>query len=178
MKTITTQRLILRPYTPQDAAGLYDYAKNPNVGPSAGWKPHESVEESEDIIRDIFLKAQTFAIILKETRRLIGSIALEKDRRRPGVHCKEIGYSLSEEYWGKGIMTEAAKAIIDYAFNELSMDLLSICTSETNIRSQGVIKNCNFHYEGTERSCYVIYDGTVRDSRCYSLLRSEWEEKK
>ena len=48
MKPIETERLLLRPWRLEDAADMYAYAKNPNVGPNAGWKPHESVEERDD----------------------------------------------------------------------------------------------------------------------------------
>ncbi|MGP1570141.1 MAG: GNAT family N-acetyltransferase [Eubacteriales bacterium] len=178
MRDIITQRLHLRAYTLDDAPALFDYAKNPNVGPHAGWKPHESIDESREVIRDIFLPSEGYAIILKETGKVIGSIALEADKRRPQIKAREIGYSLAEECWGKGIMTEAAKAVIDFGFEELGLQVISICTSEVNIRSQRVIDKCGFHYEGTERACFVIYDGSVRDSRCYSMLRTEWEAKR
>lgn len=175
MRDIITPRLQLRAYTLNDAQGLYEYAKNPNVGPTAGWKPHESVEESRKVIQDVFLPSEAYAIIFKETGKLIGSIALEPDKRRPEIKSKEIGYSLAEEYWGKGIMTEAAKAVRDFGFEEMGLEVISICTSEVNARSQRVIEKCGFHYEGTERACYLIYDGSLRESRCYSMLKAEWE---
>lgn len=177
MRDIETKRLYLRQFTLQDAEAVFAYAKNPNVGPHAGWKPHESVEESKKIIEELFMPAEAFAIIWKENGELIGSIALENDRRRPGVKAKELGYSLSEQYWGRGIMTEAAKAVISEGFTHLGLDIISICTGEKNERSKSVIDKCGFHYEGTERLCYVIYDGTLRDSRCYSMLKKEWEAK-
>ena len=65
MRDLETERLVLRMYREEDAEGLYEYAKNPNVGPRAGWKPHESAEESLEIIRDIFLPAESWAIRLK-----------------------------------------------------------------------------------------------------------------
>ncbi len=72
-------------------------------------------------------------------------------------------------------MTEAAKAVRDFGFEEMGLEVISICTSEVNARSQRVIEKCGFHYEGTERACYLIYDGSLRESRCYSMLKSEWE---
>lgn len=58
MRTLETERLVLKAYSIEDAEGLYNYAKNPNVGPHAGWKPHESVEESLEIIESLFLPAE------------------------------------------------------------------------------------------------------------------------
>lgn len=175
---IETERLILRPYEVSDAEAMYEYAKNPNVGPHAGWKPHESVEETVEIIKRLFLPVGAYAIIHKEDGKLIGSIALEYDKRRPDAASKEIGYSLAEEYWGRGFMTEAARAVIDYGFEKLNLEVIAICTGTKNARSARVIDKCGFVYEGTERSCYRIYDGRLRDSRCYSMLREEWEARR
>ncbi|MFQ9893105.1 MAG: GNAT family N-acetyltransferase [Emergencia sp.] len=92
MKTLETERLRLTMFTMEDAADLYDYAKNPNVGPHAGWSPHKSREESEIIIRDLFLPNETWAIRMKdETKadekpgKVIGSISWNRigiDRMR------------------------------------------------------------------------------------------------
>ncbi|MBN7774482.1 GNAT family N-acetyltransferase [Clostridium aminobutyricum] len=177
VKTLETERLILRAFSRKDAEALFAYAKNPNVGPHAGWKPHANARESRRIIVGLFLSSQVWAIVDKETGTLIGSIGLEADKRRPGINSKELGYSLAEEYWGRGIMTEAAKRVIQYAFEEMQLDIVAICTGTFNDRSSRVIEKCGFKYEGTERYCYLIYDGNVRSSKCYSLLRSEWEEQ-
>lgn len=175
LQSLETKRLLLRPFTKDDAEGLFAYASNPNVGPHAGWKPHADVKESRAVLDEIFLVNQVWAIIDKESGRLIGSIGFEPDKRRPGIASKELGYSLAEEFWGKGIMTEAANAAITYAFEEMKLDIIAICTGPINERSARVIEKCGFKYEGTERYCYKIYDGSVRDSRCFSLFKTEWE---
>lgn len=177
MRTIQTERLILDKWTTskEDIKGLYAYARNPDVGPRAGWKPHESLDESEEIIQTLFIPHDVWAIREKETGKVIGSIGLEPDRRREDVNSREMGYSLAKESWGKGYMTEAAKAVIDYAFSDLDLVVLSICTSPTNKRSQRVIEKCGFKFEGIQRKGYHIYDGTDRDNMVYSMLREEWE---
>lgn len=175
MRTIETERLVLRMYTLDDAEGLYAYASNPNVGPHAGWKPHESVEESREIIRGLFLPNEAWTIRRKEDDCMIGTIALEPDRHRD-ENSKEIGYSLAEDQWGKGYMTEACKAVIRFAFEELGLALVGIATSPENFRSQRVIEKCGFVYEGTVRHSYETWTGECRDSRIYSILRSEYEE--
>ena len=73
-------------------------------------------------------------------------------------------------------MTEAAKEVIRFAFEELGLEQIGICTSEVNRRSQRVIEKCGFKYEGTIRRTYKIYDGTLRDSMLFSMLRSEYDE--
>ncbi len=174
--TLETERLILRMWKKKDAPELYEYAKNPNVGPHAGWKPHESVHESRMIISQLFLTNMCWAIVDKETGKVIGSIGLEEDKFRPEVKSKELGYSLSEDYWKKGIMTEAAKRVIEHAFEDLRLDILMIRTGDANLRSQRVIEKCGFAYEGTLRRTYRIYDGSIREVRCYSMLKEEYKK--
>lgn len=177
MRIIETERLVLRPYCEDYAQGLYDYAKDPDVGPVAGWAPHKSPEESKMFIRELFMPVEAYAIFDKSNDRLIGTIALEYDKYRPESNSREIGYSLAKDMWGRGIMTEACEALIKFAFEELGLDQIGICTGEHNKRSQGVIKKCGFTYEGTIRRAYKIYDGTCRDSLVYSLLKSEYENR-
>ena len=172
---LETDRLLLRGWERKDAHALYEYAKNPNVGPAAGWKPHESVRESRTIIDQLFRTNTTWAIVHKATGRIIGSIGLEPDKLRTNIRSRELGYSLSEDYWGEGIMTEAAQRIISYAFDEMSLIILMIRTSTTNRRSQRVIEKCGFKYEGTLRQAYKIYDGTLRDTMVFSMTREEYE---
>lgn len=179
MRKLETERLVLDKWTTSenDIRGLYEYACNPDVGPNAGWKPHESLEESKEIIEELFLPHDVWAIREKETGKVIGSIGLEPDRRREDVNSRELGYSLAKESWGKGYMTEAAKAVIDYAFEDLDLVVLAICTGPDNRRSQRVIEKCGFKFEGIQRKGYHIYDGTDRDNLVYSMLREEWENE-
>ena len=177
MNKIETERLILRDWNVDDVDDLYEYAKNPNVGPHGGWKPHESKTESFEIMNTLFLnKYECWAIVYKENGKVIGSIGYEEDVRRPEINCKELGYAMSEDYWGKGIMTEAAKAVLNYGFNKMNLDMVSIYRNPQNHRSGRVIDKCGFTYEGTLRKAYKIYDGTVRDVACYSMTKEEYEQ--
>ena len=74
-------------------------------------------------------------------------------------------------------MTEAAKEVIRFGFEELGLDQIGICTGEANRRSQRVIEKCGFKYEGTIRRTYKVYDGTLRDSMIFSMLKEEYEEQ-
>ena len=175
VETVETERLRLRAWSIEDAADLYDYAKNPNVGPHGGWKPHESVMESFSIITDLFMKAYySWAIILKEDDRLIGSIGYEKDPRRREINCLELGYALGEDCWGKGYMTEAANAALKHGFGALRLDMVSIYRNPENKRSGRVIEKCGFYYEGTLRKANLVYNGEVRDVACYSMKKEEY----
>ncbi len=172
--TLETDRLLLRRWTHKDAYELYEYAKNPDVGPHAGWRPHSSVTESRMIISGIFRRNTTWALEEKETGRVIGSIGFEDDKYRPGVKSKEMGYSLSKDHWGRGYMTEAATLLIRYAFEIMKLDIITIKTGDANIRSRRVIEKCGFKYEGTLRRAYRMYDGEIREMRCYSMLKEEY----
>lgn len=177
MDRIETERLVMLPWekSREDAIGLYDFAKNPNVGPKAGWKPHESVRESMEIIEEIFIPVGAFKIVLKETGKIIGNIGFEPDIHREGINSKEMGYALDEAYWNKGYMTEAVRAMMNYAFEKYNLDILSIQTNVVNGASQRVIEKVGFVYEGFRRKSSVDYDGTVRDVKMYSILREEWQ---
>lgn len=175
---LETERLYLRKWSKKDAADVFEYAKDPAVGPIAGWKPHTSPAESKMIINEVFLQKMSWAIEDKESGRVIGSIGFEKDKFRPDIQSREMGYSLSREYWGRGLMTEAAKKLIEYAFEVMGLEVLAITTSDRNLRSQRVIEKCGFVYEGRLRNSYKIYDGTVTELRCYSMLREEYAAMK
>lgn len=171
---LETERLILRNWSLKDAQDLYEYAKDPDVGPNAGWQPHRSVYDSSFIIRNIFKSNSTWAIEEKSTGKVVGSIGLDKDMYREGINSREMGYSLAKRCWGQGYMPEAAGRIIEYAFEDLKLDILMIKTATTNFRSQRVIEKKNFTYEGTLRSAHRMYDGTIRDLKCYSMTREEY----
>lgn len=70
---IETERLILRPWQESEAEILYKYARDPDIGPIAGWMPHTAVENSLEIIRTVFAAPETYAVVLKETGKPVGS---------------------------------------------------------------------------------------------------------
>ena len=82
---LETERLILRPFEAGDAEDLFSYAQDPRVGPPAGWKPHESLEESRKIIRTVFSEPGVFAVVHRQDGRVIGSAGFT------GRHRKEAG---------------------------------------------------------------------------------------
>lgn len=177
MKRIETERLILRNWNIDDVDDFYEYAKTENIGPSAGWKPHTSKKESEKILISFIKANETWAIEYKENGKMIGSIGLHQDNIRTGVNSKMLGYVLSEDYWGNGLIPEASKAVIDFAFNELKLDVLSVCHFRFNQKSKRVIEKCGFKYEGTFRRGNKLFDGTIVDLVCYSMLREEYYNK-
>ncbi len=176
MKTLETNRLILRSFKVTDLDDFYEYAKNPNVGPNAGWPPHASREDSRKILTSFIENGEVWAIVLKENNKVIGSLGIHRDQLRTATDVRMLGYVLSEDYWGRGLMTEAARAAIRYTFETMDISLLTVHHYSHNQRSRRVIEKLGFHYEGTLRHCSRIYDGTVHDTACYSMTREEWEK--
>ena len=176
MKTIETDRLILRQFTYTDYEDLYEYAKNPNIGPNAGWKPHENLDESKAILKSFIEEDEVLAIVWKVNNKVIGSLGLHKDSLRSADDVKMLGYVLSEDYWGKGIITEASRALLAYAFTDLNLILVSVHHYAYNQKSRRVIEKCGFRYEGTLRHCTKIYSGDTYDLMCYSMTKDEWEK--
>ena len=130
---ITTDRLILRAWQESDADALYRYAKDPAVGPIAGWNPHQSVEESREIIRTVFAAPETYAVCLRESGEPIGCVGLQTgDAANLPLAFREaeLGYWLGVPHWGKGYIPEACRALIAHAFTELHYDALWCCCND------------------------------------------------
>jgi ribosomal-protein-alanine N-acetyltransferase len=147
---IETERLVLRPFRQSDLYDFNEYASVLGVGEMAGWKHHESIEKTQEIL-DMFIKEdKTFAIVFKENNKVIGSIGVEKygleDKLTEfdGYYGREIGYVLSKDYWGKNIMPEAVKAVIEYLFNDLNLDFLTCGYYDFNNQSKRVQEKCGF----------------------------------
>lgn len=174
---IVTERLILRPIVESDAEAIYEYSKNENVGINAGWKPHESIEETHEVMKLIFLNQENvFGIELKETGKLFGSIGLIPDPKRQNGKARMIGYAIGESYWGNGFTTEAVLALLRFGFEELKLDLISAYCYPLNERSKSVLKKCGFHYEGRLSMAEERYDGEVLDNECYAVISEIQQE--
>ena len=147
---VETERLILRPFEQSDLDDFYEYASVEGVGEMAGWKHHENKEFSQEIL-DLFINEDnTFAIVLKENNKVIGSLGVDEYGMEQALseffdyQGREIGYVLSKDYWGKGLMPEAVKAVIDYLFNTQNLDFLTCGYYEFNNQSRKVQEKCGF----------------------------------
>ena len=102
---LETERLILRKWTEEDAESLFEYAKDPEIGPAAGWPPHKSVEESRAVIKNVFDGAECYAICEKEKNIAIGAVELKlngyTNKTKRDDEC-ELGYWLGQPFWGRG----------------------------------------------------------------------------
>lgn len=179
MKQLSTERTILRVFRMRDTQDFYDYAKNPIVGTMAGWKPHESLQESETMIKKYIEDDQIWAIEDRASGRVIGTVGLHPDQKRGRAfeRVRMLGYGLDEPYWGRGVMPEVCREVLRYAFEELGLDLVSVFHYPFNRRSKRVIEKLGFHYEGFLRDATVLPNGEVTDDLCYSMTRQEYHER-
>lgn len=152
---ITTERLILRLWKESDAESLYKYAKDPAVGPIAGWHPHTSVENSLEIIRTVFAAPETYAVVLKATGEPVGSIGIMFG---DGLHSAEmacdeaeIGYWIGVLYWGQGLIPEAVRCLLRRCFEELGLSAVWCGYYEGNTKFRRVMEKCGFRYHHTEK---------------------------
>lgn len=175
-----TQRLILRPWTENDAESLYNYAKDPAIGPIAGWPPHTSVENSREIIRDILSAPETYAVVLKETNEPIGSVGI---MFADGVHSAdmqdgdaEIGYRIGVPYWGQGLIPEAVQRLLKRCFVELDVKRVWCGHYDGNIKSRRVMEKCGFKYHHTEEGKTSPL-GDIRTEHFTLLTREDWKKR-
>ena len=147
---LETERLILREWCLDDVDDMFEYASVPDVGESAGWPPHKTKEDSLEIVKRFIENKKTFALVYKENNKVIGSLGIEfygaedKLTEFEKYQGREIGYVLSKDYWGRGLMTEAVKKVIDYLFNVLNYDFLLCGHYDVNDRSRRVQEKCGF----------------------------------
>lgn len=168
--TLDTERLLLRPFEEKDAEVFFACCRNPNLGNNAGWAPHRTPEESRNILRSVFIGQEgVWAIVLKETQQLIGSVGIVPDPKRENPQARMLGYWLDEAHWGKGYMTEAVEAVLDYGFRELKLSLITANCYPHNKRSEQVLKKNGFICEGTLHQAELAYNGNMYDHLCYYL---------
>ena len=146
---IETERLILRPWKESDVDDFFAYASVPGVGEMAGWPHHQSKEKTQQTIAMFMRDKDVLAIELKESNQVIGSLGIhenDNDHVGPDYLGREVGYVLSKEYWGRGLVPEAVRGVIDYCFNTLYYDYLLCGHFTWNHQSRRVIEKCGFQY--------------------------------
>ena len=167
---IETKRLLLRPFQENDAEAFFACCQNPNLGNNAGWAPHKTLNESREILHGAFIGQEgIWAVTLKDTQQLIASIGIVPDPKRENPQVRMLGYWLDEPYWGKGYMSEAVQAVLNYGFNELQLSLITANCYPHNKRSQQVLKRNGFIYEGTLHQAELTYNGNIYDHECYYI---------
>jgi len=174
---LETNRLILRKLTPHDASDVFAYASDPEVTKYLLWSTHRTISDSLAFISAALARYETGApapwgIVLKDEGRLVGTcdyISCHHTHRRA-----EIGYALARPCWGRGIMTEAVRKILDYGFRVKDFHRIQAMCDLPNIGSARVMEKAGMTYEGILRD-YMVHHGTSRSVKLYSILRNEWQ---
>lgn len=175
--SLETDRLSLRPWRETDAASLYRYAKDPDVGTAAGWPPHTSQETSLETIRTVFAAPETYAIILKETGEPMGCCGIMPCGNERGKDMRpgdgEIGYWIGKPHWGRGLAAEAVRLLTERAFVRLGMEKLWIVYYDGNDKSRRVAEKCGFRRHHTEKDKPSPL-GDIRTEHFTCLAKEEW----
>ena len=175
--TLRTVRLHLSPLLGSDATAVFRYASNPRVARYMTWSVHESVKDSKaflERIAEVPATEYNWGVRLDPTAEIIG--AVEFSFRTPSE--AEIHYAFDEPYWGRGIATEACRAVLSWAFSrfpELARVLSSAVTE--NRASTRVMEKLGMEREG-EYTEYWPKDQVTHHMSVYAVSIARWEEKR
>ena len=171
---IETDRLILRPWLASDAESLFALASDSEIGPAAGWLPHESVEESAKIIETVFATPETYAVVLKKSGALVGCAGFNAGDAASMPLSDgelELGYWIGRPFWGCGYATEASRALVERGFNELGLRGIHAAYFDGNERSRRVLDKLGFSFTRTEKDVECALLGEKRTEHFMYLSR-------
>jgi HAD superfamily hydrolase (TIGR01549 family) len=171
---LETKRLRFRPWFDKDAEVLFKYASDPEVGPRAGWPPHQSVQDSLQVIRSIFSNGHTWALELKETGEPVGCMgyyAYGESNIDIAPDDAELGYWIAKPYWNHGLCSEALQVMIDYCFNIKHFQTLWADFFVDNPASGRVMEKCGFQDTGRINWCSRLYQGNEKPVKIMRLNR-------
>jgi ribosomal-protein-alanine N-acetyltransferase len=175
--TLTTERLVLRAFTDNDAQPLFEYARNPTVTRYTLWEAHRTIADTMLFLRDYAVlrylegMAEPYAITIKPDPKPVGSCGCFWASQTH--QTMELGYWIAEPFWGKGYVAEASRAILNFAFAEYGPERMQARVIAGNDASARVLTKLGFRDEGTLRRS-LLRRGKFEDVRMFSVLRDEW----
>lgn len=189
---IETERIVMRPVKLSDAEDIFEYAKEEETGPRAGWPPHKNIEETKQIINKWTApdcNENNFAIIYKPYNKVIGTMGYTHKERnskntvvqdliKNGNKLVEIGFVVSKACWGKGIATECLNAMLDYLFVNEDIDMVITCHAEPNIGSSRVQDKCGMNIIGSHENEKPWFNTENTNHIVRAKTREEWEQEK
>ena len=179
--TIQTKRLVLRPWCEADAASLYAYASDPDVGPRAGWRVHTSVDDSRQIIREVLAVPQIFAVTVRDApdpNAAVGAVGLkigEASDLAIGSDQAELGFWIGKPLWGRGYMTEAVRAVMRYGFCDLGLEAIWAGHTRDNDQSRRVQEKVGLKRQRSIRNRLREQLGDRKTEDVNWITRGEWE---
>jgi RimJ/RimL family protein N-acetyltransferase len=180
MLVLQTRRLHLRSWRDADAESLYEYAKDPRVGPIAGWPAHTSVEDSRQIIQSVLSAPETYAVTLKDNDVAIGSAGLmvgEKSDLGIGGNEAEVGYWIGVPFWGQGFIPEAVRELMRHAFEDLGITTLWLGYFDGNENSKRVSEKCGFKFHHTIKDKTWLLINAIKTQHVTCITKEEWQKQ-
>lgn len=179
MPELVTPRLRLRRLTMRDAADIYHYSRDAEVARHVLWSAHQSLGDSRSYLRYMLRRYRnhepaSWGIEYLETGEVIGTIGfmwIQSDNS-----AAEVGYSLSRDYWNRGLMTEALKAVIAHGFGGMNLNRIEAQHETGNPASGAVMRKCGMVHEGTLRQ-RLFNKGKYVDVELYAILRRDYRAK-
>jgi len=172
---IKTNRLILRRFVYDDCNDVYTYASNPDVVRFLSYHPHKNIEITKEIVGKwvkSYESSKTYHWAVVFNKKVIGNIeAMNVDDDSFSCH---FGWQIDIPYWNKGIMTEAAKAAVDYLFGVVGFDRISSGCDTRNHGSYHVMEKIAMKREGLLRRYIYQKDGSIGDKYVYAIIKSDW----
>lgn len=176
MPELETDRLKFRAIKKSDLNDIYEYSSNPKTSQYLLWEPHKSLEYTKKFIEIVLAKYKLgdyhdWAIVLKENKKMIGTCGFTRIDEQNSI--AEIGYVLNPLYWGYGLATEAAKKILDFAFNILGVNRVEARFLFGNEASLNVMTKLGMKFEGYQRESLLV-KGRYRTIGVASILKREY----
>lgn len=176
---LLTERLYLRRWRESDADRLYSLCKDPDVGPAAGWPPHKNVDESRNIINNVFQGKEAYAVCQRGSDLPVGCIELKlgTDLCNGDDEC-ELGFWLGKEYWGQGIIPEAAAELIRHGFEDIGMTKIWAGYYDGNVKSKRCQEKLGFQYQWTSKDVDVPAMNEKRTGHVNLITADDWKRSK
>ena len=176
MPELETERLIFRAIKKSDALDIYEYSSNSKTCEYLLWDTHKSVDYTKKFIDIIMSKYKSgeyndWAIVLKKSKKMIGTCGFTRIDEENSI--AEIGYVINPAYWGLGIATEAAKRVVEFAFEEMSINRVEAKFLFGNEASLNVMKKIGMKFEGYQRESLLV-KGKYRTVGISSILKREY----
>lgn len=179
LPTLETDRVILRPFGPDDVADIFAYAADPEVARYVPWEAHRNEADSRAFLESVLQRVRrgepdTWAVVERASGRVIGSIRFGEYHP---VHARaSVGYVLGRPYWNRGLTTEAVRAVLRFGFEVVELNRIYAVCHVDNVASERVMQKVGMSYEGTLREVALVKGG-FEDRKLYAILRKEWEAK-
>lgn len=176
--TFETERLTLRRLLVRDKDDMFEYAHKPEVTKYLLWSEHENVAFTAKYLKYLQTKYRRgeyfdWALVTKSENKMIGTggfVTFDVDN-----NSAEIGYVVSDAYWGQGYATEAVRRIIEFGFEELNLNRIVARHMVGNERSGRVMTKCGMTFEGVQRSAMYVKN-RYRDIAQYAIIREDYNK--